>query len=134
MWTLGLGLSGVKRDLRSLTTFVAATIAFFGLVLLVVVAWTGWNANSTAVERERMLVENALDQGITRVLNEQKSVAWWDDAVLNVATGPVNIEWADINFGMYLSETYGHAEIYVLDSQDRAVWSWVDGESAAPRC
>jgi diguanylate cyclase (GGDEF)-like protein len=127
-----LKLSGMKGDLRSLSAFIAATIMFFGLVLLAVVAWTGANANTTAVERERMLVENAVDQGITRVLSEQKSVAWWDDAVINVASGRVNTEWADVQLGMYLSETYGHAEIYVLDAQNRPVWSWVDGESAGP--
>ena len=127
-----LKLGGMTGDLRSLTTFIAAMIAFFGVVLLAVVAWTGWNANVTAVERERMLVENAVDQGITRVLNEQKSVAWWDDAVLNVASGRVNVEWADINYGMYLSETYGHAEVYVLDGQNRPVYAWVDGANAGP--
>ncbi len=127
-----LKLSGMRGDLRSLTAFIAATIGFFGLVLLAVVAWTGSNANTTAVERERMLVENAVDQGITRVLSEQKSVAWWDDAVINVASGRLNVEWADVQLGMYLSETYGHAEVYVLDAQDRPIWSWVDGESAGP--
>ncbi|HRP11813.1 MAG TPA: EAL domain-containing protein [Terricaulis sp.] len=118
--------------MRSLTTFIAGTIAFFGVVLLAVVAWTGWNANVTAVERERTLVENAVDQGISRVLSEQKSVAWWDDAVINVASGRVNVEWADVQLGMYLSETYGHAEIYVLDSENRPLWSWVDGANAGP--
>ena len=127
-----LELGGVKGDLRSLTSLIAATIAFFGIVLLAVVAWSGWNANITAVERERTLVENAVDQGITRVLSEQKSVAWWDDAVLNVATGVVNVEWADIQLGMYLSETYGHAEVYVLDGDNQPVWSWVNGANAGP--
>ncbi len=117
-------------DLSRLTTLIGVTIAFFGLVLLAVIAWSGVNANSSAVERERTLVENALDQSIIRVLNEQKSIAWWDDAVTNVALHGVNKEWADVQIGMYLSETYGHAEIYVIDAQDRPVYSYVNGVSS----
>lgn len=120
----------VGGDLRALTTFIAVTIAFFGAVLIAVVAWTGWSANVTAVERERTLVDNALDQSIIRVLNEQKSVAWWDDAVLNVAQRSVNTEWADVEIGGYLSESYGHAELYILDGDDQPVYAWVAGERA----
>ncbi|MDX2276365.1 MAG: EAL domain-containing protein [Hyphomonadaceae bacterium] len=116
----------------TLTTYIGVTIVLFGAVLLAVVAWTGWTSNTNAVERERTLVENALDQSIIRVLSEQKSVAWWDDAVINVAQGRVNTEWADVQLGMYLSETYGHVEVYVLDSEDRSVYAWVDGENAGP--
>jgi diguanylate cyclase (GGDEF)-like protein len=119
-----------RGDLFKLTTFIGVTIGLFGAVLLAVVGWTGWTANTTAVERERTLVENALDQSIIRVLNEQKSVAWWDDAVMNVAQRRLNTDWADVQIGMYLSETYGHAELYVLNANDQPVYSWVGGENA----
>ena len=120
-------------DLRRLTTIIGAIIAFFGVVLLAVIGWSGLNANTVAVERERTLVENALDQSIIRVLNEQKSVAWWDDAVNNIAIHGVNTERADVQIGMYLSETYGHAEIYVVDGDDKPVYSYVNGANAGAR-
>jgi diguanylate cyclase (GGDEF)-like protein len=121
-----------KSDLRRLTAGIGAALALFGALLVGVVAYAGWSANRNAIVRERQLVENALDQSITRVLNEQKSVAWWDDAVANVAMGELNLEWADVNFGLYLSETYGHAEVYILDGDDRPVYAWRGSESLGP--
>ena len=50
----------------------AIAIAFFGLVLVAIIAYAGWSANETATETERTLVENALNQSIARALNEQK--------------------------------------------------------------
>ena len=111
---------------------IGASIAFFGFILIAVIAWSGLSANSNAIERERALVQNALDQSIIRVLNEQKSIAWWDDAVVNVGQHGVNSEWADVQFGMYLSETYGHAEIYVLDASNRPVYAYVQGHNVGP--
>ena len=49
-------------DLRSLTRTIGAAIAFFGLVLLAIIAYAGWSANETSRERERTLVENALNE------------------------------------------------------------------------
>ena len=65
-------------DLRSLTQTIGIAIAFFGLVLVAIIAYAGWSANETATERERTLVENAINRRIARVLNDEKSVAWWD--------------------------------------------------------
>jgi len=121
-----------KGDLRLLTNTLAAVSAIFGVVVLGTIAWSGWSANREAAERERNLVENALDQSILRVLNEQKSIAWWDDAVKNIAIDGVNFEWVDINFGLYLSETYGHAEVYILDGAGQPVYAHREGASADP--
>lgn len=118
-----------RDDLKRLTAAIAAALTFFGVILLAVVAYAGWSANRAAVQRERTLVENALDQSIIQVLNEQKSIAWWDDAVLNIAGRRLNTEWVDINYGIYLSETYGHNEIYILDDQNAPVYAWSDGEN-----
>jgi len=121
-----------KSDLQRLTATIGVALVLFGVLLVCVVAYAGWSANRTAIVRERQLVQNALDQSIIRVLNEQKSVAWWDDAVTNVAQSGLNLEWADVNFGLYLSETYGHAEIYILDGSNRPVYAWRNAESVGP--
>jgi hypothetical protein len=75
-------------DLHRLTKTIGAAIAFFGVLLLAIIAYAGWSANETATERERTHLENALNQSIARALNEQKSVAWWDDAVLKITDEP----------------------------------------------
>ncbi|HVZ99095.1 MAG TPA: EAL domain-containing protein [Caulobacterales bacterium] len=121
-----------NSDLRRLTLLIGAALAAFGLALVVVVAYAGWSADRTAVIRERQLVENALDNGVSRVLDEQKSIAWWDDAVLNLTRGQVNTAWADVEYGAFLNETYHHADIFVLSDRDAPVYAYVEGQRLEP--
>jgi diguanylate cyclase (GGDEF)-like protein len=120
------------NDLRRLTGLIAGALVFFGAVLVAVVAYSGVSANRAAVVRERQQVENALDNGISRVLDEQKSIAWWDDAVLHLAKGQFDNEWADIEIGAFLNETYGHDELFVVNDHDQPVYAYVDGQRVAP--
>lgn len=117
-----------KNDLRRLTAVIGFALACFGVILVAVVAFAGWSANSAAVVRERQLVENALDQAVSRVLNEEKAIAWWDDAVVNAQRRPLDLEWLETNFGVYFYETFGHDEIYIVDGDNRAIYANVEGE------
>jgi diguanylate cyclase (GGDEF)-like protein len=120
------------NDLRRLTLLIGGALAVSGALLLAVVAFAGWSADRSAVIRERQLVENALDGSVSRVLDEQKSVAWWDDAVLNVASGRVNRDWADVEFGAFLHETYGHNQILVLNAANQPIYAYVGGSAVSP--
>jgi diguanylate cyclase (GGDEF)-like protein len=119
-------------DLRRLTKLIGGAIAFFGLLLLAVIAYAGWSANQTATERERALLENALNQSIARVLNEQKSVAWWDDSVVKITDEAIDLDFADSNFGIFLTETYGHDEVYIVDGEDRPLYAFAEAERREP--
>ena len=119
-------------DLRSLTRTIAIAIAFFGLILLAIIAYAGWSANQTATETETTLVENALNHRIARVLSEQKSVAWWDEAVTSLQDGALNLDFADNEFGIFLTETYGHDEVHILNGEDRPIYSYFGGERQEP--
>ncbi len=121
-----------EGDLRRLTRIIRAAITFFGVLLLAIIAFAGWSANKTATDSERTLVENALNQAIGSVLDGQKSVAWWDDAVTNTADGALNLEFADAEFGLFLGETYGHDEIYILNGANAAIYAYKDGARADP--
>ncbi|HYD88236.1 MAG TPA: EAL domain-containing protein [Vitreimonas sp.] len=121
-----------KSDLRRLTAMIGAALLMFGVLLLVIVAYAGWSANRTAVVRERQLVENALDRSVSSVLDQQKAIAWWDDAVVNAQARPVATEWLETNVGIYFFETYGHDEIVIVDGQNRPVYANVGGERANP--
>src|SRR4051812_19823446 len=87
-------------DLRRLTRTIGVAIAFFGVVLVAVIAYAGQWANETSTERERTLVENALNESIARALNEQKSVAWWDDPITKITDEAIDLEFTDANFGV----------------------------------
>jgi diguanylate cyclase (GGDEF)-like protein len=111
-----------------LTRVIGLALVFFGVVLLAVIAYAGISANRNAVERERQLVENALDQAVSRVLNEEKAIAWWDDAVVNAQSRPLDLEWIETNIGVYFYETYGHDEMYLVDGSNTPIYANVGGE------
>ena len=118
--------------LKRLIVLTASFLALFAATLLAVIAYAGWSANQTAVERERMLVENALNRSIARNLDEQKSIAWWDDAVLHTRKGKMDLDFLDANFGYFLTETYGHQEVYILDEQDQPIYAFADEARQLP--
>ncbi len=119
-------------DLRSLTRIIGAAIAFFGLLLIAVIAYAGWSANETSRDRERTLVENALNESIARALAEQKSVAWWDDPIIKITDKEIDLEFTDANFGIFLTETYAHDEVFILNAEDRPLYAFAKGERLAP--
>jgi diguanylate cyclase (GGDEF)-like protein len=119
-------------DLRRLTKLIMGAIVFFGLILLAIIAYAGWSSNQIATERERTLLENALNQSIARVLNEQKSVAWWDDSVLKITDDAIDLDFVDANFGIFLTETYGQDEVYILNGDDRPLYSYFDAQRQEP--
>jgi diguanylate cyclase (GGDEF)-like protein len=117
-----------KNDLRRLTIFIGAALVVFGALLVGIVAYAGWSANRAAVARERQLVENALDQSVSHILDEQKAICWWDDAVAQVQRPRLDISWLETNFGVYFHETYGHDEVIILDSNNRPIYANVGGQ------
>ncbi len=121
-----------RGDLARITALAAGALAFFGALLLAVVAYAGWSANQTAFERESTLVENAINQSIARVLNEQKSVAWWDDSVLNINDAKIDLDFVDANFGVFLTETYSQSEVYILNARNEPVYAFANAERMAP--
>jgi diguanylate cyclase (GGDEF)-like protein len=127
MTLLGANTAHYKNDLRRLTAMIGAALVLFGALLLVIVAYAGWTANRAAIVRERQLVENALDQAVSRVLNEEKAIAWWDDAVVNAQRRPLDLEWIETNIGVYFYETYGHDEMYLVDGANRPIYANLGG-------
>ncbi|MES1156921.1 MAG: EAL domain-containing protein [Alphaproteobacteria bacterium] len=121
-----------KNDLRRLTLRIGGALLLFSVLMLAVVAYAGWSANRTAVNREHQLVENALDNAVSRVLDEQKSIAWWDDAIKNLTGARVNTAWADVEYGAFLNETYHHDEVFVLNGDDEPVYAYVHGARVDP--
>jgi diguanylate cyclase (GGDEF)-like protein len=121
-------LNHFSGDLRRLTTTIGVAITFFGLLLLAIIAYAGWSANQTATEIERTLVSNALNESIARALNEQKSIAWWDDPVIKITDKVEDLEFTNANFGVFLTETYAHDEVYILSAQDQPIYAFANGE------
>jgi diguanylate cyclase (GGDEF)-like protein len=127
---LGDTTSLYEGNLRRLTKIIRAAITFFGVLLLAVIGFAGWSANNTATDQERVLVENALNQSIAEDLDGLKSVAWWDDAVTKITDDAIDLNFANDEFGIFLTETYGQDETYILNGKDQPIWGYKDGEQA----
>src|SRR4051794_32215300 len=113
-------------DLKRLTTAIGIAIAFFGITLICIIAYAGWSSNRAAVETEVKLLEKAINQSIARVLSEQKSVAWWDDSVKNIEE-TFNPEWVDLEIGLFLVETYGQDDVYIINGDDKPIYAYERG-------
>ncbi len=124
--------AGYFHDLRRLTTIIGVAIVFFGVLLLAVICYAGWTANETANERESMLVDNALNESIARVLNELKSVAWWDDPIVKITDKSIDLEFTDANFGNFLTETYAQDEVYILNANDHPIYGFAKEQRLDP--
>ncbi len=92
------------------------------------IAYASWAANSSATAREKTLVDNALNRGIQRALQEQKRVAWLDETYQKLSGGTFDTEFLETEFGIILTETYGHDMVLILDPEDRVVFAYADGE------
>ena len=123
----------ISGDLRRLIATIGVAIAFFGLILLAIIAYAGWSANEAATDSERTVLAHALNESIARALNEQKSIAWWDDPVVKITDEAIDLEFTDANFGVFLTETYGHDEVYILNAQDRPLYAFANGERVDPK-
>jgi len=119
-------------DFRRLTRTIGGAIAFFGALSLAIIAYAGWSANHTAYDIERTLLENAFNQSIARALNEQKSIAWWDDPVVKITDKVLDMEFTDANFGVFLTETYAHDEVYILNAKDQPIYAFGDAKTLDP--
>lgn len=119
-----------EGDLSRLMRVIRGSITLFGLILVAIVAFAGWSTNRAATDIERAQVENAINLSISSVLDGLKSVAWWDEAVTSFGGRTVNYEFADLEFGLFLTETYGNDEVYVLDEADRPIYTYKEGARA----
>ena len=119
-----------ESDLRNLMNLTAAGIIAAGVLLIAIITYAASTANSSASERERILVQNALNRGILRALNEQKSVAWWDEAYNKINGAGLDLAFVDSEFGIFLTETYGHDKVFILSPEGGAVYAFADGARA----
>ncbi len=122
----------ISGDLKRLIATIGIAIAFFGLLLLAIIAYAGWSANKAATDSERTVLANALNESIKRALNEQKSIAWWDDPVVKITDQAIDLEFTDANFGVFLTETYGHDEVYILNAHDKPLYGFANGQRLDP--
>ena len=53
--------------------------------------------------------------------------------MVKITDQAIDLEFTDANFGIFLTETYGHDEVYILNAQDRPLYAFANGERLDPK-
>nr|WP_294847631.1 bifunctional diguanylate cyclase/phosphodiesterase [uncultured Sphingomonas sp.] len=104
----------------------AVILSFFGLY------WATREGDRAMVERQTLLAKQALESSVDDVALQQESVAVWDELADHASRPKPDQEWLEGNAGGYLSQLYGHNEVYILDARDRPVFAYVGQGSVDP--
>lgn len=77
------------------------------------------------LEREEKALQNVVKSASLLVRHDLQDYAKWDEAVRHIDQR-VDPAWIEDNVVAYLGGTQGYNEIFVLDGEDRVVYSWKD--------
>ncbi|MDB5615624.1 MAG: diguanylate cyclase, partial [Devosia sp.] len=107
----------------SLSRQIAVMSYLFAAILVTVLGSFGWWAGSRIDDRamadEIRAVHDELAEVAERIPVEQDSSAIWDDAVINLRIN--NIPWIRNNLAEWMSEHFGHDQIFILDPKNEVV-------------
>ncbi|HWU13167.1 MAG TPA: CHASE4 domain-containing protein, partial [Caulobacter sp.] len=102
--------------MRSLHWIVGATIVLVAVSVLGSIALMLFAARSLdrmESQDERELVQRTVQRDLQRMARELTSATVWDDAAKAMGP-PVDIAWADINFGEYYHQYFQHDLTFVV--------------------
>jgi diguanylate cyclase (GGDEF)-like protein len=88
--------------------------------------WAADKIDTESVEQQRHALSIGLKEIADRIPVEQDSSVIWDDSVLNLRAD--NGPWLSENLAEWVSEYFGHDEVYILDRADRPVRSVLAGK------
>ncbi len=109
------------------TTVLAVLVAAVAAMLLSIIAFEGLWANRQAVESERKLIDRAIHFARARILEEQRSIAQREDTVRHTTAQTWDDRFVDDQVGHFMLGTYGHDEVYILNSDGVALSAYFDG-------
>ena len=105
---------------RKLAPRITAILTALATAVILAAVWAAIAMNSAALGIESGIIEKEFDRIVLKTLNEQKSVALWDEPLERIAQG--DLDWVDEEIGTYLSGTYGHDLVIILDGNGRIVY------------
>ncbi|EJL30800.1 diguanylate cyclase (GGDEF) domain-containing protein [Caulobacter sp. AP07] len=108
---------------------VAVVIVITLLTLLASAFWAAKRSDDLAMDRQRAIVQRAVDTAQQDLLAEQQIVAIWDDPVKRLAApSPADLQWANDNIGMWLNTRFGQDEVYLLSGTNAPLYAMQLGE------
>jgi diguanylate cyclase (GGDEF)-like protein len=117
-----------QQALRRLAGSVAFIQIAVLLLLVMVIFFASVAMNRSAFNAQNELIDNALSQAVAGVMSEQKSVALWDETTKRFTIKRFDKKWADIEIGRYLTETYGHHELFIVSPDNVPIYAVQNGK------
>jgi diguanylate cyclase (GGDEF)-like protein len=112
---------------------IAIVMLLVGAAMVAVILYSARKMDENIVSSQTELIDNSLNARLTRSLSEVRSVAWWDEAVTK-SRGTIDLGWLDLEVGAFMTESFHHDRIMILDEQNRPVYGYnSEGRMALPR-
>ena len=105
---------------RKLALRITAILMGLAIAVIIGAVYAGIAMNSAALEIESSIIEKEIDRIVVKTLDEQKSVALWDEPLERIPRN--DVAWIDEEIGSYLTGTYGHDLVIIEDGQGRIVY------------
>jgi len=102
---------------------IAIVMLLVGAAMVAVILYSARKMDENIVSAQTELIDNSLNGRLTRSLSEVRSVAWWDEAVTK-SRGTIDAEWLDLEVGAFMTESFHHDRIIILDEQNRPVYGY----------
>jgi len=105
---------------------MALALAAFAII------WAVHQSDAAAVERQLEMTKKSV-RGVVRELSlQQEVVAIWDDATVRLSAPDPDPQWIDENLGIWLTRTYNHNHVYILNARNEPIYAAVEGVRADP--
>jgi diguanylate cyclase (GGDEF)-like protein len=102
---------------------IAIVMLLVGAAMVAVILYSARKMDENIVSAQTELIDNSLNARLTRSLSEVRSVAWWDEAVTK-SRGTIDVGWLDLEVGAFMTESFHHDRIIILDEQNRPVYGY----------
>jgi diguanylate cyclase (GGDEF)-like protein len=122
-----VAINNLRRDQLGMQRLIApmlAVLAGLAALLLVLLFYSANSMNQSASQAQRALINNALSLRLVQSLSELRSVAWWDEMVVKSRGSGLDAEWLDVEVGVFVTTSYKHDRILVLDAQNRPIYGF----------
>jgi diguanylate cyclase (GGDEF)-like protein len=119
--------NGVSATRRFIVP-VAALMFVVGAAMIAVILYSARKMDENIVGAQTELIDNSINARLTRSLSELRSVAWWDEMVTKSRGTTYDPAWLDLEVGVFMTESFHHDRIMILDEQNRPVYGFA-GES-----
>jgi diguanylate cyclase (GGDEF)-like protein/PAS domain S-box-containing protein len=120
----------MMRRSKAIHTIIIPIALLVMVSMAVVVAFIWFSAkNQDEIARSDSVksVSGALDRNLSHLGRIAKDFAWWNEAVQNLIVA-LDLDWADQGIGFYAFENYGYETSFVIDGQNRTIYSSANAE------